>query len=204
MSEDRNVSHGNSLPQSTDDLATVRSLINKLSDEKLKVRQEARRSLVAIGEPAVPLLIKTLSSRKTRVRWEAAKALEEIRSPLAVPALVKTLEDKEFDVRWLAAEALIRIGPECLGPLLRALIKHSKSVWLRESAHHILNHMAGGDYMVEHHLVDHPAPRSPNVREIIRPVVAALRDTEPLMQVPVAARKALEALEAQHIGPTAT
>jgi HEAT repeat protein len=123
-------------------------------------------------------VVKALGSKKYWVRWEAAKALTQIGDPTATAALIKALEDKEFDVRWLAAEGLINIGREAVVPLLEALIDNSKSIWMQQGAHHILHDMHRGD-----------------LDQVLRPVMSALEDVEPYVEVPVAARKALDKLE---------
>lgn len=159
------------------DQETVTSLIANLSRKDGGVRERARQSLVAIGTPAVALLIEALVDPKELVRWEAAKALGEIRNPAAAPALVAALEDKVFDVRWLAAEGLIALGGEGLIPLLHALSERSDSLWLREGAHHVLHNISRGE-----------------LREVLQPVLAALDDIEPSVEVPFAARTLLNEL----------
>ncbi len=139
-------------------------------------------------------MVQALTDRRQRVRWEAAKALGQINNPAGAQALVKTLEDRDFDVRWLAAEALIALGSEAAVPLLEALIKRSKSPVLREGAHHILNHVIGGDTAIEHHAVSHPRV-TPQLKEVLQPVVSALVGTMPdVERLPLLAEKALEEL----------
>jgi HEAT repeat protein len=156
---------------------TIDSLIAYLECDDVILCQKARRKLVALGHKAVPSLVKAMTSKKFWVRWEAAKALGQIGDPTATAALIKALEDKEFDVRWLAAEGLINIGQKATVSLLEALINNPKSVWLREGAHHILHDMNRGD-----------------LDEVLRPVMNALEDVEPYVEVPVSARKALDML----------
>jgi HEAT repeat protein len=158
----------------------IGSLINDLVCDDVITCQKARRQLVAIGHRAVPSLVKALGSKKYWVRWEAAKALTQIGDPTATAALINALEDKEFDVRWLAAEGLINIGREAVVPLLEALIDNSKSIWMQQGAHHILHDMNRGD-----------------LNQVLRPVMSALEDVEPSVEVPVAARKALDTLASE-------
>jgi HEAT repeat protein len=143
--------------------------------------QRARRALVALGVPVIPHLVKALRSKKQWVRWEAAKALGEIRDPAATRALVAALEDKMFDVRWLAAEGLIAIGPLAVVPLLRALIRHPDSLWMREGAHHALHDMKKGE-----------------LDKILQPVIAALEEIDFQVLVPPAAQAALEEILKLH------
>lgn len=118
----------------------MESLINLLASKDDKVRTKARKSLVAIGKPAVSSLSTTLqNSNIYKARWEAAKGLGAIGDAKAIPSLVKALEDKESDVVWLAAEALEKFGKTAWPELLNALIlRGSKSVTLRNAAHHVL------------------------------------------------------------------
>jgi HEAT repeat protein len=156
----------------------INSLIAELAGEKGKSRWEARLALVKIGKPAVAALVQALKGPRERVRWEAAKALSQIGDPTTAPELVVALEDESFGVRWLAAEGLIAAGHNGLEPLLRALMHHSDSVWLRAGAHHILRTLAG-DW---------------ELHEEIAPVLAALEDIEPAIEVPPAAQAALISL----------
>jgi len=156
---------------------TIDPLISKLGNEDGIVRIRARKSLVNIGHAAVRPLVKTLTSKREWHRWEAAKTLAQIGDPSATQALIEALRDKMFDVRWLAAEGLISIGREALLPLLRALMEHPDSLWLREGVHHVLHDVDKEDF-----------------NEILQPVLAALEGFEPSVEVPYAAEKALKAL----------
>jgi nucleotide-binding universal stress UspA family protein len=160
------------------ELETVDSLVGDLASNDGMARVKARRSLVAMGREAVQPLVDALSSKRHWVRWEAAKALAQIGNPTATQALVDALEDEEFDVRWLAAEGLIRIGAQSIEPLLKALIERPDSLWLREGAHHVLHDMGRGD-----------------LDDILRPVLAALDDMEPSLEVPPAAEAALDMIK---------
>jgi HEAT repeat protein len=162
------------------DLGKIGVLVTDLASDDGSVRENARLSLVGIGGRAVAALIDALGDPRRQVRWEAAKALEQIADPKAALALVGALEDKEFSVRWLAAEGLIALESKGLVPLLRALIERSDSAWLREGAHHVLHdlHNVSGR----------------RLREVLEPLLAALEDVEPVLEVPPAAETALEAL----------
>ncbi len=160
------------------DPATIDSLIGDLASKDGLVRESARASLVAVGRPAVDPLIKLLADQHRQVRWEAAKALSQIADPKAAPALVRALEDEEFSVRWLAAKGLTALRSKGLPPLLRALIKRSDSPSLLQGAHHVL----------------HDVMRRGVQKEVLQPLLAALEDFEPSLEVPPAARAALDAL----------
>lgn len=183
MSERENSPHQESMvPPFNACASTIGSLISDLGSKDGLVRVRARKSLVAIGGPAVGPLVEALANKKEWVRWEAVKALGQIGDPAATQELVRSLGDKMFDVRWLAAEGLIAIGDRALIPLLWALIEHSDLLWLREGAHHVLHDLSRGD-----------------LKEVLQPVLAALEDIQSSLEVPPAAEAALEALTtAQH------
>ena len=153
------------------------SLMSKLGNKDGLKRERARLALVFIGQPAVVSLVKALSDHRKDVRWEAAKALGDIADPAAAPAMVAALQDRVFDIRWLAAEGLIAMGREAIVPLVKALIENSNSVWLREGAHHILHDLAEND-----------------LDETVQPVLAALESFNPEVEVPIAAKIALDRL----------
>jgi HEAT repeat protein len=162
------------------DPAAIRALMDTLCDRDTLKRHRARLSLIDIGSPAVPYLIQALEDLDSEecVRWEVAKALSDIGDPAAAPALVGVLgQDEHFGIRWLAAEGLIAMGRNGLIPLLNALIQHSDSAWLREGAHHVLRILAGR-----------------GLYTYVAPVLTALEDIEPAVEVPTAARAALDVL----------
>lgn len=168
------------------------SLIPALISDNGFEREKARLALVSVGDQAVSPLVHALRDRSERMRWEAAKALGQIGSPSAAPALVEALEDNNFDVRWLSAEALVAIGRDGLEALLTALVKRPESLWLRDSAHHVLAHMIGEDVAVEHHLADHPVRKDSILQETLKPVVAAMHGSSPQVDVPLSAGVALD------------
>jgi HEAT repeat protein len=116
------------------------ALINTLASKDGATRQKARKSLVALGAPAVPSLIRVLrNSREDHIRWEAVKSLGAIGDTRAIPPLVKALEDSDPDVAWVAAEGLRKFKKAAWSPLLRVLIKSDPdSAQLRQGAHHVL------------------------------------------------------------------
>jgi HEAT repeat protein len=156
---------------------SIEPLLAQLASRDGIQRRKARERLVDIGKPAIPHLMSVLQSPLERSRWEAAKALGEMREPAAAPALVQALEDEESAIRWLAATGLIRMGRACLGPLLEALEGRSNSVWVREGAHRVLH------FLIRDGVADEAIP-----------VLEALEDIEPAVEVPIAAYHALKKL----------
>jgi HEAT repeat protein len=155
----------------------VKSLITDLASEDGIVRVRARRSLADIGHAAVAPLVEALDSKVNWVRWEAAKTLAQIGDPSATQILIDALSNKSFEIRWLAAEGLIHIGDNAIGPLLKELVENSDSLFVREGAHHILRDLPETRY-----------------REILKPVLHALEDVEPTVEVAVAAGAAINAM----------
>ena len=140
----------------------------------------ARLALVERGPEAVPYLVEALKTGKDFVPLEAAKALGNIGGPQATWALIDALEDARFDVRWVAAEELVRIGPDAIKPLLKALIEKADSLFLRQGAHHVFSDT-----------------EDPQKRLLLGPVLAAIDDDVPRLEVPVVAKKALDKLESK-------
>lgn len=157
--------------------ARIAPLINELTCDDVIACQNARRSLVDIGQQAVPSLIGALKDRREWVRWEAARALGEIGGPQATEALLESLEGDSFEIRWLAAEGLIRAGREVVRPLLGALLEHPDSVWLRQGAHRVFRDFEHAD-----------------LRDILHPVSEAIESDDPAVRVPVAVKEALDRL----------
>jgi HEAT repeat protein len=152
-------------------------LVRGLDGSGAASSQEARRELVAMGEPVAPLLLEALRSPNTQTRWEAAKALGELALPATAGGLVDSLCDDDGGVRWVAAESLIVLGVPALDALLHAVMKHSEDMWLREAAHHVLTALPAG-----------------TARNVVRPVVAALEGPAKQFAVLPAASRALEEL----------
>ena len=119
--------------------ANLESWIGLLASNDGMIRQRARKSLVALGKPAVSPLVQSLrNSKLDQVRWEAAKALGEICDAGSIITLVTALEDGNHDVAWVAANALRKLKKTAWLPVLRALLKRgTDSVLLRQGAHHV-------------------------------------------------------------------
>ena len=72
----------------------VQALVVSLHDDDEMIRVASARSLVQIGEPAIPEVIKVLSSDDQTARTLAAQILGNLRVQSAVPALSRVIQDK--------------------------------------------------------------------------------------------------------------
>jgi len=165
------------------DAREIERLVSSLGDQDYLAHPEIRGALISRGKEAVGPLIAAVSSPNGHLRWEAAKILGMMRNPQAAPALVQAMDDDRFGVRWLAAEGLVRMGRAALPALLQALERHADSPWLRESAHHVLRLLS-----------------EEGLHSLVSPVLAALDDIEPALQVPIAAQQVLAELEREDKG----
>jgi HEAT repeats/PRC-barrel domain len=166
-SDKKNVGH---------EAAVIKTLIKHLSGSNGLTRQYARKSLVAIGRPAVSYLLPLLHNPKHQIRWEAVKALGAIKDPSSIDGLTAALIDESFDVRWIAAEGLVELGRQVILPLLHSLAVQPGALFLRESAHHILRALIDAE-----------------LEQGLKPVLAALEDLDPV-KVRMATRSALKVL----------
>jgi HEAT repeat protein len=153
--------------------------VSALASPDPTVRTRAREALVAIGKLTVPSLIRLISHRTPHVRWAAAKALCGIADPIAAFALVNALDDRDGDVRWPAAEGVAALGRDGLQPLLAALLERAQSGRFCERAHHVC----------------HTLLKRKKLGPILRPLLAALKKSEPAVTVPPAAYAALSRLQ---------
>jgi hypothetical protein len=87
----------------------------------MKIIMEASRSLIDIGEPAVPSLIRILGTPKYETSMAAGHALWKIGKP-AVPPLINALSNSKVVVRRQSATALGLIGDnKAVKPLVKVL-----------------------------------------------------------------------------------
>ena len=161
------------------DVIELSSLIDKLGDKDIHVREQARYLLVDAGADAIPLLVELMKSPNTHDRWEAVKLLGKIGDKSAADALVEELLDDSMNIHWAASEALIGLGGGAILPLLEGLTRHFDSARFRQGAYHIL------------HMFEHMGYLEPHVQEVLN----ALRDVQPSASVPWAAERAIEALK---------
>ena len=83
----------------------ARELVASLADFRL--RRDAKKELVQMGDEAVPALAEGLRQGPTAARWTMLYALEEMRSPTALQALVDCLDNA--GLASMAADTLGRI-----------------------------------------------------------------------------------------------
>ncbi len=157
--------------------ATIKSLIDDLTNERELRRDRVRRLLSALNTKALPALVKGLKSHDHNLKEESARVLGTIKNRDAAEALISALEDDIFDVRWLAGEGLISIGDAALESVFSALTKRSDSTLMREGLHRVLHGMY-----------------RESDQALIKPVLLALEDSGSRLEVPLAAETALNSL----------
>ena len=171
-------------PNQTETQAEIDRLLHQLASGDPVVRSHARRELAIHGPAALGPLIGLLDGPSDELRREAASTLSIIGDPSATEALIGALDDQRGEVRWLAANGLIMIGQACLPHLLRALVDCPQDTWLRQGAHHVL--------------------RAVGCNGSLREVLQALEGPAPWVEVPVAAYRALSALQGDSLEREAT
>jgi len=134
--------------------------------------EDARTQLLAIGSPAIPALLEAVRLEKGGTRLEMTRLLRQMADPASATALVELLTDDDFDVRWEAVEGLSAMGYDGLEPLVTAIIQAPGSLKLRNSAHHILHHIAAEGYYT-----------------LLKPLMMAIEGAIPNVEVPATARK---------------
>ena len=154
-------------------------LILGLSETDGMMRRKYRRRLERLGSKATPFLIEALATGDEKARWESAKALIHIKDPAAADALTTALMDESAEIQWLAAEALIELGQYAIKPILLKLLDHYESPDLRQGVHHVLS------FLHKKNLVS----------EDIKRIIKELDFSVPKEPIPLAARKALKALD---------
>jgi hypothetical protein len=182
------ISHMNRATDCMEDLPynDTQSLIKQLSSSDGFQRLQAREALTCIGKPIILELLKTLSIANIQLRWEIIKVLEGINDPTTIPILVQQLKYDNAGVRWAASNALIEMGRDSIPALLEALLHDFDSLWLRQSAHHILHVMKDDGKLYDEE----------------EKVLTALEGVEPSAAVPWAAERALEALRHKKDSPS--
>lgn len=110
------------------DIEAVKPLIATLRSDSKGARSQAARSLIQLGEPAVPELIAALGD-ENRETWMLAAAVLVKIGTAAVPALLNALREDEESVRILASEVLGQIGDQtALNGLIEVLDSDNANV----------------------------------------------------------------------------
>jgi len=101
-------------PFQEDTLRQVQAAINTLHDGNKETHLKAARTLIKIGEQAVPALIKTLADEEKQVWCLASAILVKIGDPAVTP-LIEALKHESEQIRLLAAGTLHKIGKPAKG-----------------------------------------------------------------------------------------
>jgi HEAT repeat protein len=167
----------NQITDCTDDFPykDIASLIKQLGNSNSLIRLEAREILSCLGAAALPELLQLMPNANTQLRWQIIKIFDAIQDPATIPLLLQELKDDNAELRWAASNALINMRRDAILPLLEALTHDFDSLWLRQSAHHIL------------HVLRDNGKLTPSEEKVYK----ALEDIEPAISVPWAAEKAI-------------
>lgn len=85
-------------------------LVRALNDADSMVGTLSANALIAIGKPAVPILLGALESASRSARIHMMRALAEMRDHRAIPAMMKAMEADSAMVNYWANEGLERLG----------------------------------------------------------------------------------------------
>lgn len=162
------------------DLATapkaVAELLRTMDGKDGVAREKARAQLVAMGSAAIPHLVQAAQGGRFQLRLEATRALAKLGDQNTAEALARQFDDCG-EIGWAAAEGLKNMGSIGARAVLQQLMMHPGSHGVRIAAHHALR---------EAH--------DSRVLAAVAPVVAALADSAPASEAPVAAFAALQQL----------
>lgn len=104
---------------------TPKTLILLLQDKVPAVRDEAAKSIQAMGEASLPALLVQLKNADWRIRLRAVETLALLKSTTSVePLLEVVLHDSDTAVRQDAVRTLGTIGDPRAIPLLMKALKH--------------------------------------------------------------------------------
>ncbi len=88
----------------------VPALVQALSDEDALVGTLAANALIAIGKPAVPVLLESFAGALHRARIHILHALAEIGDHRAIPLMMKAMGEDSAVLHYWANEGLERLG----------------------------------------------------------------------------------------------
>ena len=86
------------------------ALAAAIRDEDNLVGMLAVNALVAIGKPAVPVLLEAYPASNPRGRIQTMRALADIRDPRSIPLMMKAIEEQSALLRFWAEQGLERLG----------------------------------------------------------------------------------------------
>lgn len=88
----------------------VEPLLKTLGDPDSMVARLAANALIAIGRPAVPLILEAFETSPDQVRMEIARILALVGDTRAVSAFFRALDDESALIRHWVDEGLERMG----------------------------------------------------------------------------------------------
>jgi len=156
--------------------APVAQLLHAMDGRDGVARENARKQVVKLGAAAVPHLIQAAQGGHWQLRLEATRALATIAEPNSADALARQFDDTP-EIGWAAAEGLKQMGVPGTRAVLQQLMQHASSHGVRVAAHHALREQ-----------------QAAQIRAATAPVIAALEDSAPASEAPVAAFAALQKL----------
>ena len=125
----------------------IHELIQNLKSPYPEVQHKAHKSLVHVGDDAIPSLIALMHEGNPQLVKEATLILGEMTSPSSPRALVARLENDAPLARWDATKALITMGRAGVVALMEALTENCYSIWLRDAARDILRELSANHHL---------------------------------------------------------
>ena len=148
--------------------ARIPSLVADLASPDPTVRTKARKALVALGKLSRAFTHSTpFASKATRAMGSSQGAVRHRRSACRFRA-GQCLGRPRWRRALAGGRGGGRSGPRGLQPLLAALLQRAESCWFCEGAHHVC----------------HTLVKRKRLGPILRPVLAALKESEPEVAVP--------------------
>lgn len=154
----------------------ISELLRAMDGRDGVTREHARKQIVTMGAAAVPHLIQAAQGGHWQLRLEATRALAAIAEPNSAEALARQFDDSS-EIGWAAAEGLKGMGVPGARAVLQQLVQHPGSHGVRTAALHALREQ-----------------QAAQIRAATAPVIAALEDSAPASEAPVAAFAALQKL----------
>ncbi|MCB9450691.1 MAG: HEAT repeat domain-containing protein [Anaerolineaceae bacterium] len=112
-------------------MADMQRLIEQITSNDTKIRDQARAELVSMGSQAVEPLIAALDSPSDWQRKSIVTLLQQIKDPRVPPALLKMLNDTDPYVRGFAAVALAEHGAQDAIPAIQQMVETEREAFGR-------------------------------------------------------------------------